>query len=133
MAWKNTTYYINNCDPGHTRLTQQFEKTLKITFTNSSKKALENKKKEKKIMAIAKCFALHADAYKVMSENLTSKVEWHKNYRRWVSNLRYPQCGFSKKYYHLKYFFDITQDLKLVPKLIDNLETNAEIVLAKFQ
>ena len=53
-------YHINNSDPGHTRLRQQLEKNLKITFASPSKNAVE-KKKEKKIMAIAKLFALHAN------------------------------------------------------------------------
>ena len=53
-------YHINNSDPGHTRLKEQLKKNLKITFINPSKNALE----EKKIVAIAKFFALHANAIK---------------------------------------------------------------------
>ena len=33
---------------------------MKITFASPSKNAVEKKKKEKKVMAIAKLFALHA-------------------------------------------------------------------------
>ena len=53
-------YHINNSDPGHTRLKEQLKKNLKITFISPSKIALE----EKKIVAIAKFFALHANAIK---------------------------------------------------------------------
>ena len=51
----------SNSDPGHTRLGQQLEKNLKITFASPSKNTVE-KKKDKKIMAIAKLFVLHANA-----------------------------------------------------------------------
>ena len=61
MAWKHTANHFNNSGPGHTRSKQQLEKNLKITFASLSKKAVE-KNKQKKIMAIAKLFALHANA-----------------------------------------------------------------------
>ena len=35
---------MNNSDPGHTGLKQQLDKSLKITFTSPSKKAVESKK-----------------------------------------------------------------------------------------
>lgn len=52
-----TAYYINNSDPSHTCFKQQMEKYLKIS---PSKNAAE-KSEEKKIMAIAKLFALNAN------------------------------------------------------------------------
>ena len=61
MTWKHTARNINNCDPGHKHLKQQLEKNLKITLVSPSKKAVE-KNEEKLIMAIAKLFALHANA-----------------------------------------------------------------------
>ena len=63
MVRKHTSYHINNSDPGHTRLKQQLEKNFKTTFTSTSKNALE-KNEEKKIMAIAKLFTLHANPKK---------------------------------------------------------------------
>ena len=59
-TWKHTTYHINNSNAGHTRLKQQLEKNLKLTFASSPKNAVE-KNKEKKIVAIAKIFALHVN------------------------------------------------------------------------
>ena len=46
MGWKHTLYHIINSDPGHTRSKQQLDKTLKITFTSTSKNTAE-KEKEK--------------------------------------------------------------------------------------
>ena len=60
-AWKHTTYHINNSNAGHTSLKQQLEKNLKLTFASSPKNAVE-KNEEKKIVAIAKIFALHVNA-----------------------------------------------------------------------
>ena len=54
-------YHIDNSDPGHARLKQQLENNVKITFVISFKNAAE-KKKEKKIMAVAKVFVLHEKA-----------------------------------------------------------------------
>ena len=61
MALKHAACHINNSDPSHTRLKQQLDKNLKITFASPSKSA-EEKKKDSKIIAIAKLFALHANA-----------------------------------------------------------------------
>ena len=44
MAWKHTAYHINNSDPGDTRLKQQMEKNLKITFASQSKNDDEKEK-----------------------------------------------------------------------------------------
>ena len=44
MTWKHTAYHINNSAPGHVRLKQQLDKSLKITFASSSKNALGKKK-----------------------------------------------------------------------------------------
>ena len=42
MALEDTAYHMNNYDPGHTRLNQEFEKNMKINFgsppKNSSRK-----------------------------------------------------------------------------------------------
>ena len=48
MVWKHIVYHINNSDPGYTRLKQQLEKNLKITFTSPSKNTTK-KEKEKNI------------------------------------------------------------------------------------
>ena len=67
MAWKHTTYHLNNSNPGHTRLKQQLEKILKIIFASASKNAVE-KNEEKKIMAIAEHFMLYANAVKLKKQ-----------------------------------------------------------------
>ena len=57
----HTAYHIDSSDPGHTRLEQQLHKNFKITFASPSRNTVE-KNEKKKIMAIAKLFALHANA-----------------------------------------------------------------------
>ena len=64
MGWKHTAYHIVNSDPGHTRSKQQLDKTLKITFASLSKSTDEKEKEKKKRKAIAKRYALHANAIK---------------------------------------------------------------------
>ena len=51
MTWRYTTYHINKSNPGHTRLKQQLEKNLKITFASPFKNVVE-KKKENNIMQL---------------------------------------------------------------------------------
>ena len=60
-GWNHTAYHIDSSDPGHTRLEQQLHKNFQITFASPSRNTLE-KNEKKKIMAIAKLFALHANA-----------------------------------------------------------------------
>ena len=50
-----------NSDPDRTRSKQQFQKNLKMTFASLSK-STDKKEKEEKRKAIAKCFALQANA-----------------------------------------------------------------------
>ena len=47
MGGKHTAYHIINSDPGHTRLKQQLDKILRMTFTNLSRKSDEKEKKKK--------------------------------------------------------------------------------------
>ena len=47
MEWKHIAYHIINSDPGHTRLKQQMDKTLKITFASLSRKKVEKENKKK--------------------------------------------------------------------------------------
>ena len=46
MTWKHMADHINNSNSGHTRLKQQLDKNLKITFASPSKNAVEKIKKE---------------------------------------------------------------------------------------
>ena len=64
MGWKHTAYHIVNSDPGYKRSKQQLYKTLKITFASLSKSNDEKEKEKKERKAIAKRYALHANAKK---------------------------------------------------------------------
>ena len=57
----HTVYHMINSDPDRTRSKQQFQKNLKMTFASLSK-STDKKEKEEKRKAIAKCFALQANA-----------------------------------------------------------------------
>ena len=92
MAWKHTANHINNSDPGHTRSKQQLEKNLKITFASLSKKAVE-KNKQKKIMAIAKLFALHANVKKYSSLEI-NMCHFIVSWKRCFNSLIYLSTSF---------------------------------------
>ena len=62
MGWNYTAHHIVNSDPGHTRSKQQLNKTLKVTFASLSKSTDKKEKEKKKRKAIAKRYALHANA-----------------------------------------------------------------------
>ena len=57
MAWKHTTYFINNSDPGHKHLKQQLEKNLKISVANPSK----NDNEKEKTRSLWRLKGLHAE------------------------------------------------------------------------
>ena len=92
MAWKHTANHFNNSGPGHTRSKQQLEKNLKITFASLSKKAVE-KNKQKKIMAIAKLFALHANAKKYSSLEI-NMCHFIVSWKRCFNSLIYLSTSF---------------------------------------
>ena len=46
MAWKHAAYHINNSSPGHTRLKQQSDENLKITFASPAKNAVQKKREQ---------------------------------------------------------------------------------------
>ena len=71
MSWKHTAYHISS-GPGHTHSKQQLIEYLKISFASPSKSTKEKEKEKNKRKAIAKCFALHANAIRLLSKNWES-------------------------------------------------------------
>ena len=69
MAWSNTAY-INNSDPGLTRIKQQVEKNLKITFASPSRKSEEKEKEKKNWNGNCKAFLRYTQTQKVIPKML---------------------------------------------------------------
>ena len=110
MDWRHTAYYINNSNPGHTRLKQQLNKNLN-NFCQSFQKRLQVKLKKKTRMEIANLFPLHAYVIKMKrSKNIDLKFllklannyhevnEWYRNTKRSLIFMKPGLLGTEEAY-----------------------------------